>query len=121
VTGGWRKLHNEELPDLYSLRSIITKVKSRRMGWAGRVARMRTERNAYRVLVGSQEGNRRPVHSWVVETGWGGMSWIGLDQDNSCEHGNESDGSIKYRKFLSGCTTNGEGLSYMELALVWGI
>jgi hypothetical protein len=40
VTGGWRKLHNEELPDLYSSSSIIRIIKSRRMGWAGHVARM---------------------------------------------------------------------------------
>jgi hypothetical protein len=46
VTGGWRKLHNEELRDLYSLPSIIRIIKSRRMRWAGHVARMGEKRNA---------------------------------------------------------------------------
>jgi hypothetical protein len=52
VTGEWRKLHNEELRDLYSLPSIIRIIKSRRMRWAGHVARMEEKRNAYRLLVG---------------------------------------------------------------------
>jgi hypothetical protein len=52
VTGGWRKLHNEELHSLYSSPSIIRMIKSRRMKWAGHVARMGENRNAYRVLVG---------------------------------------------------------------------
>jgi hypothetical protein len=49
VTGGWRKLHNEELHNLYSLPSIIRVIKSRRMRWAGHVARMGKKRNAYRI------------------------------------------------------------------------
>jgi hypothetical protein len=49
VTGEWRKLHNEELHDLYSLPSIIRIIKSRRMKWAGHVARMGDKRNAYRL------------------------------------------------------------------------
>jgi hypothetical protein len=52
VTGGWRKLHNEELHKLYSSPSIIRVVKSRRMRWAGHTARMGERRNAYRILVG---------------------------------------------------------------------
>jgi hypothetical protein len=52
VTGGRRKLHNEELHDLYSSPSIIRIIKARRMRWAGHVARMREKRNAYRLLVG---------------------------------------------------------------------
>jgi hypothetical protein len=52
VTGGWRKLHNEELQNLYSSPSIIRTIRSRRMGWAGQVAQMREKRNAYRILVG---------------------------------------------------------------------
>jgi hypothetical protein len=52
VTGGWRKLHNEELHRLYSSASIIRVIKSRRIRWAGHVARMREKRNAYRILVG---------------------------------------------------------------------
>jgi hypothetical protein len=50
VTGGWRKLHNEELHDLYSSPSIIRMIKSRRMRWAGQVARMGERRNAYTIL-----------------------------------------------------------------------
>jgi hypothetical protein len=55
VTGGWRKLHNEELLNLYSSPSIIRIIKSRRMRWAGHVARMGEKRNAYRILVGKPE------------------------------------------------------------------
>jgi hypothetical protein len=52
VTGGWRKLYNEELHNLYSSASIIRIIKSRRMRWAGHVARMGGKRNVYRLLVG---------------------------------------------------------------------
>jgi hypothetical protein len=52
VTGEWRKLHNEELNDLYSLPNILRVVKSRRMRWAGHVARMGEDRGVHRVLVG---------------------------------------------------------------------
>jgi hypothetical protein len=68
VTGGWRKLHNEELHELYSLSSIIRIIKSRRMGWMGHVARMGEKRNAYRLLVGKPEETRplgRPRLRWV--------------------------------------------------------
>jgi hypothetical protein len=58
VTGEWRKLHYEELRDLYSSPSIIRITKSRRMRWAGHVARMREKRSAYRLLVGKAEGKR---------------------------------------------------------------
>jgi hypothetical protein len=51
VTGEWRKLHNKELNDSYSSPSIIRIIKSRRMRWAGHVARMGEKRNAYRLLV----------------------------------------------------------------------
>jgi hypothetical protein len=54
VTGEWRKLHNEELPDLYSSPSIIRIIKSRRMRWAGYVARTGEKRNAYRLWWESQ-------------------------------------------------------------------
>jgi hypothetical protein len=56
VTGGWRKLHNEELHNLYPSPSIIRVIKSRRMKWSGHVARMREKKNAYRILVGKAEG-----------------------------------------------------------------
>jgi hypothetical protein len=58
VTVEWRKLHNEELNDLYSLPNIVRVVKSRSMKWAGRVARMGEERGVHRVLVGKPEGKR---------------------------------------------------------------
>jgi hypothetical protein len=57
VTGGWRKLHNEELRDFYSLPSIIRMVKTIKMRLAGHVAQM-GKRNAYRLLVGKLEGKR---------------------------------------------------------------
>jgi hypothetical protein len=53
-----RRLHNEELYDLYSSPNIIRVIKSRRLRWAGHVARMRDRRGAYRVLVGRREGKR---------------------------------------------------------------
>jgi hypothetical protein len=68
VTGDLRKLHNEELHNLYSSPSIITVIKSRRMKWAGHVARMGEKRKAYRILVGKPEGKRplrRPSRMWV--------------------------------------------------------
>jgi hypothetical protein len=58
VTGEWRNLHNEELHILYSSPDIIRQIKSRRMRWAGHVARMGEERKVYRVLVGKPEGKR---------------------------------------------------------------
>ena len=56
VTGEWRKLHNEKLSDLYCLPNIVRVVKSRRMRWAGHVARMGQGRGVHRVLVGKPEG-----------------------------------------------------------------
>jgi hypothetical protein len=64
VTGGWRKLHNEELYNLYSTQSIIKIFKSRRMRWAWHIARMGEKRNSYRILVGEPEGKKplgRPI------------------------------------------------------------
>jgi hypothetical protein len=85
-TGGWRKLHNEELHKLYSSPSIIRVVKSRRLRWAGHVAGMRTKRNVCRILVGKSEGTRplgTPRRRWVNninidygKTGWDGVDWI---------------------------------------------
>jgi hypothetical protein len=56
VTGEWRKLHSVELHNLYSSPDIIRQIKSRIMGWAGNVARMKEGKNVYRVLVGKPEG-----------------------------------------------------------------
>jgi hypothetical protein len=67
VTGGWRKLHNEELYNLYSSPSIIRMIRSRRMRWAGHVARMGEKRNLNRILMGKPEGKRplgRYRHRW---------------------------------------------------------
>jgi hypothetical protein len=83
VTGGWRKLHNEELRDLYSSTSIIRIIKSRRMMWAGHVGKMGEKRNVYRLLVEKPE-RKRPLggarRRWVdnikmdlLEIGWGGV------------------------------------------------
>ena len=68
VTGEWRRLHNEELNDLYSTPNIVLGIKSRRMRWAGHVARLGEEKWVYRVLVGKPEGKRplgRPRRRWV--------------------------------------------------------
>jgi hypothetical protein len=60
VRGGWRKLHNEELHNLYSSPSKIRKIKSKRLRWAGHVARRGAKRSACRMLVGNPEGKRPP-------------------------------------------------------------
>jgi hypothetical protein len=67
VTGDWRKLHYEELNDLYWSPNIVLMIKSRRMSWEGCVAYMRERRGPYRVLVGMSEGKRplgRQRHRW---------------------------------------------------------
>jgi hypothetical protein len=89
VTGEWRKLHNEELNDLYSSPNIVRVVKSRSMRWAWHVACMGERRGVYRVLVGKPEGKRplgRPWRRWednikmdLQEVGWG----YGLDRAGS--------------------------------------
>jgi len=68
VTEEWGRLHNEELNDLYSSPNIVRVIKSRRMRWAGYVARMGEERGAYRAFLGKPEGRRplgRPRRRWV--------------------------------------------------------
>jgi hypothetical protein len=89
VTGDLRKLHNEELHNLYSSPNIIRMIKSRRMRWAEHVARMGETRNVYAILVGKPE-EERPIgrRRWVDnikmdlrEIGWDGMDWIELPQD----------------------------------------
>jgi hypothetical protein len=93
VEGEWRKLHNEELRDLYSSVSIIRMIKPRRMRWAGHVARMRENRSVYRLLLGKTEGKRllgRPRRRWVDNimmdlgvVGWGDVDWICLVHDRN--------------------------------------
>jgi hypothetical protein len=92
VTGEWKKLHNEELCDLYSSPSVIRMIKSTRMRWAEHVARME-KRNAYRLVVGKPEGKRllgRPRRRWMHnirldlgEVGWSDVDWTGLAQDRN--------------------------------------
>jgi hypothetical protein len=92
VTGEWRRLHNIEHYALYSL-NIIRVIKSRRLGWAGHVARMGERRGAYRASVGKPEGRRplgRPRLRWednikmdLREVGCGGVDWIDLAQDRN--------------------------------------
>jgi len=91
LTGEWRKLHNEELNDLYSSPNIILVIKSRRLRWAGHIARMGERRDVCRVLVGKPERKRplgSPRRKWednikidLQEVGCGGMDWIDLAQD----------------------------------------
>jgi len=93
VTGEWRRFYNEELNDLYSSPNNVRVIKSRRMRWAGHVARMGEERGVYRVFLGKQEGKRplgRPRRRWLdnirmdlQEVGCGYMDWIGLAQDRN--------------------------------------
>jgi hypothetical protein len=120
VTGGWRKLHNEELHNFYSSPSIIRMITSRRMPWAGHAARIGEKWNAYRIVVGNAEGKRplgRLRRRWVdnikvdlKEIGWGGMDWINVAQDR-----NQRSGPVNtvmnlwvpqnVGKLLSNCTT----------------
>jgi len=91
VIGELRKLHNEELNDLYSSLNIVRVIKSRVMRWAGHVACMGERRGAHRVLVGKPEGNRpfgRPRRRWEdnvkldpQELVCGRMDWVELAQD----------------------------------------
>jgi hypothetical protein len=88
--GSWRKLHNDELHNLYSSQNIVRVIKSRRMRWAGHVARMEEGRCVYRFLVGRPEGKRplgRTRRRWednikmdLREIGIDGANWIQLDQ-----------------------------------------
>jgi hypothetical protein len=80
VAGEWRKLHKEDLRDLYSSPSIIRILKSRRIRWAGHVARMRARRNSDRLLVGKPEEKRplgRPRRRWVdnIRMALGEVGW----------------------------------------------
>jgi hypothetical protein len=86
VTGGWRKLHNVELRNLYSSPSVIRMIKSRSISWAGHVGRMGANRNAYRILVGKPEGKRplgtprrRCVDNMKMDLNRDRIGWYGLD------------------------------------------
>jgi len=91
VIGEWRKLHNEELKDLYCSPNIVRMIKSRRMRWAGHVARMGERRGVYRVLVEKPKGKRplgRPRRRWennikmdLLEVRCGGTDWVKMAQD----------------------------------------
>jgi hypothetical protein len=91
LLGGCRKLSNEELHNLYYSPSIIRIIKSRRMRWAGHVARIGEKRNMYSLLVGKPEGKippERPRRRWIdnikvglLEIGLSVVDWIGLAQD----------------------------------------
>ncbi|KAJ4449261.1 hypothetical protein ANN_00658 [Periplaneta americana] len=108
VTGEWRQLHNTELHALYSSPDLIRNIKSRRLRWAGHVARMGESRNACRVLVGRPEGKRplgMPRRRWednikmdLREVGYDDRDWINLAQDRdrwrAYSH-NEPSGSLK--------------------------
>jgi hypothetical protein len=89
--GSWRKVHNDELHSLYSSPNIVRVIKSRRMRWAGHVARVGEGRGVYRVLVGRPEGKRplgRPRRRWednikldLRKIGIDGANWTQLAQD----------------------------------------
>jgi hypothetical protein len=111
VTGEWGKLRNEELNDLCSSPNIVRVIKSRRMRWAGHVARMEESRGIYRVLVGKPEGKRPLGRLWLrwednikidlQEVGRGSVDWTELAQvAGICDSGNEHSGSIKCGEFL---------------------
>jgi len=119
VTMEWRRLHNEELYDLYSSPNFIRLMKYRRMRWAGNVARLGDKRGALRVLVRRPDRKRplgRPRSRWgsnikvdLEAVGWGGMEWIDLAQDrdrwravvNALSHSSSLCVSINtYNKFI---------------------
>ena len=135
VTGEWGKLHNKELNDLYSLPNIVRVVKSRRMRWAGHVARMGEDRGVHRVLLGKPEGKRplgRPRRRWednikmdLQEVGGGCGDWMELAQDRDrwrafVGYGEGLSGSINAGNSLTSCKVywlaSQEGLCSMELS-----
>jgi len=85
VTGEWRRLHNEELNDLYCSPNIVRVIKSRRIRWAGHVARMGEERGVYMILVGKPEGRNHwgdlGIDGWIlgwISRRWDVSIWTGL-------------------------------------------
>jgi hypothetical protein len=115
VTGEWRRLHDEELNDLYSSPNIIRVIKTRRLRWAGHVARMGVGRGAYRILVGRPERNKplgRRRRRWEniikMDLTRNRLGQHGLDSSGSergqvacsCEHSNELLGCMKFGEFI---------------------
>jgi hypothetical protein len=112
VARGWRRMHSDELRNLYAAPNIIKVTKSRRMRWERPVVRTGEMINAYNVLVGKPEGikplgitKRRwedNIRMDLRKIGWEFVDWIHLDQDRagSFEHGNKTSGSIKGGEFL---------------------
>jgi len=115
VTGEWRKLHNEELNDMYPSPNIVWLIKSRRMRWACHVAYMRQRRGAYRVLVGKPrlrghledpDVDVRLILRWIFRKlhwgAWAGLIWLRIRAGvvGFCSHGDEHSGSIKCEEFL---------------------
>ncbi|KAJ4446968.1 hypothetical protein ANN_13670 [Periplaneta americana] len=116
VTGEWRKLHNAELHSLYSSPDIIRNIKSRRLRWAGHVARMGESRNAYRMLVGRPEGKRllgRPRRRWednikmdLKEVGYDDREWINLAQDREAYVRAAMNLRIPYKPFVNSSSSS---------------
>jgi hypothetical protein len=111
VTREWRKLHNEELNDLYCSPTIVQVIKSRRMRWVGHVSQMGERRGMYRVLVGKLKErihwgdsgvDGRIVLDWIFRKCdvrvWTGLSWLRIGTGG--EYGNELSGSMKCGEFL---------------------
>ena len=87
ITGEWRKLHNAALHALYSSPNMIRSLKSRRLRWAGHVARMKQSRNEYRVLVGKPEGKRRlgrPRLRWEDNIKMDLVRWVVILETRAC-------------------------------------
>jgi hypothetical protein len=116
VAGDWRRLHNEELHNLYASPHTIRVIKSRTMRWVGHVVRMGYAKNEYSFLVGKPERKRslgKQRGKWednirmdLRDMMWEGLDRIHLAQDRdqwrkSCDHDNESSGTIKGEEFLN--------------------
>jgi hypothetical protein len=93
VVGGWRRLHNEELRNLYAPLNVVRVITSRMMSWAGHVAHTGEMRNSYNILAGKPKRKRpvgRPKCRWednirmdITETGCEGVDWMHLAQDRN--------------------------------------
>jgi hypothetical protein len=107
MTGKWRKLHNEELSDLYALPNIVRVVKSRRMRWAGHMPRMGKDSGVHRVLVGKPEGKRslgRPRRRWEDNIKMdlqedGGVGGDGMEMAQDRDRWRTSVGTVRNFRF----------------------